>query len=400
MQTAEQKQDAPEEPSALPIRGPIPNTATRLHKRNVFLFISALAVILGYATLSGLSNPSTDGPEALKTLRPASPGEAVKNLPGDYSKIKRSPKLGPPLTGDLGEAQIKTKNIPEPTELEKYLAQLRLERMKKQLAARDSDITFASLKRSDMPSSTEANNSSYGSALGGRSDATTTSSTTARDDDNRQDDKRDFLSSKRENDEVLPARLKHPVSKYEVMAGTLIPALLLTGINSDLPGQILGQVSQNVFDTVTGNHLLIPQGTKLLGEYDSRIAYGQERVLVVWTRLVFPNGASISLEGMPGVDLSGYAGLTDQVNNHYARLLTGVIFTSLLGAAAQTAHGSNRLEPDFSELAIQGGADNLNQAGQQITRKNLQIQPTLEIRPAFRVNVFVNKDIVLIPYKQ
>lgn len=183
------------------------------------------------------------------------------------------------------------------------------------------------------------------------------------------------------------------------MAGTILPALLITGINSDLPGQILGQISQNVFDSATGQYLLVPQGTKLIGEYDSRIAYGQERVLVVWTRLVFPNGSSISLEGMPGVDLSGYAGLTDQVNNHYGRLIKGVVFTSLLGAAAQTAHGSNRLNQDFTALAVQGAADNLNQAGQSITRKNLQVQPTLEIRPGFRVNVFVTKDILLRAYE-
>ena len=185
------------------------------------------------------------------------------------------------------------------------------------------------------------------------------------------------------------------------MAGTLIPGLLLSGLNSDLPGQIVGQVSQNVFDTKSGAYLLIPQGSKVLGQYDSRVVYGQERVLVEWTRIIFPNGRSISLEGMPGVDLSGYAGLSDQVNNHWGRLITGVVFSSLLSAGSQVAQGRNysSFDPSYDELATQGAARNLNQVGQMITRRNLNVQPTLEIRPGFRFNVFVHKDMIHEPYK-
>lgn len=397
---SENKETGASNPGALPTRGPIPKPTARLHKRNVFLFIGALSLVLGYATFSGLSGPANQGPDALKALRPATPADAVKNLPNDYGAIKRPAVLGPPLPGELGEVKL-SQGKPGMSDLEKLLEQLKVERLKKLMQARESDISFASLKTQDI-----GRGNSGGPALPGLSSARAALGMpgqdvqkSSRDDDNRQDDKEQFLSEKRNEDEVLPERLTEPISKYQLMAGTLLPALLLTGINSDLPGQILGQISQNVFDSVSGNHLLIPQGTKLLGEYDSRISYGQERVLVVWTRLVLPNGNSILLEGMPGVDLSGYAGLTDQVNNHFGRLIKGVVFTSLLGAAAQTSHGSNRLNPSFSELAVQGGADNLNQAGQQITRKNLQIQPTLEIRPGFRVNVFVTKDIVLAPYE-
>ena len=175
---------------------------------------------------------------------------------------------------------------------------------------------------------------------------------------------------------------------------------MITGINSDPPGQILGQVSQRVFDTATGGTVLIPQGTKVLGTFDSRVVYGQERVLVVWTRLMFPNGRSTSLEGMPGVDMSGYAGLSDEVNNHYLKLLTGVVLGSVLGAGAQTAEGgTSTVDPSFGQLAAQGLAKNINEAGRQITRKNLAIQPTLEITPGFRFNIFVTKDIVLEPYE-
>jgi len=180
----------------------------------------------------------------------------------------------------------------------------------------------------------------------------------------------------------------------------LIPGVMLTGINSDLPGQLVGQVSQNVFDTVSGNYLLIPQGTKVIGQYDSRIVYGQSRVLVVWTRLIMPDGSSINLEGMPGADLSGYAGFHDEVDNHYLRLLGGVVMGSLLGASLQIAQGEvDGDEPTFAELAAQGAALNINSAGQAITQKNLTIQPTLVINPGYRFNIYVTKDVVLRPYQ-
>jgi type IV secretory pathway VirB10-like protein len=129
------------------------------------------------------------------------------------------------------------------------------------------------------------------------------------------------------NKEILPFGIRDGLSEYHLSAGTVIVGVLLTGINSDLPGQILGQVSQNVYDSATGKHLLIPQGEKVVGEYDSRVVYRQERVLIVWTRIIFPDASSISLEAMPGVDMSGYAGLCDKVNNHYLKLLTGVVFS-------------------------------------------------------------------------
>jgi type IV secretion system protein VirB10 len=159
-------------------------------------------------------------------------------------------------------------------------------------------------------------------------------------------------------------------------------------------------VSQGVYDTVTGRYLLLPQGTKAIGTYDSRVSYGQSRVLVVWTRLLRPDGSSISLEGMPGVDLSGYAGLTGSVNNHYVRLLSGVVLGSIIGAGAQIASGANNQNPSYGQLAVQGAGQNINQAGQQITRKNLDIQPTIEVAPGSRLNIVATKDIILPPYER
>ena len=221
------------------------------------------------------------------------------------------------------------------------------------------------------------------------------------DDQNRQNEKRSFSSTSRNNSPYLLAALQPPISKYEVKAGTIIPGLLITGINSDLPGQITAQVRENVYDTVTGRYLLIPQGTRLIGDYDSKVTYAQDRALVVWNRIILPNGSSISLEGMPGVDLSGYAGLNDRVNNHYAKLVTGVVLGSVIGAGAQVAtggQGSANNPASFSQIAVSGAAQNMNNAGQQITQKNLSIQPTITIRPGWKLNVFVTKDIILKPY--
>jgi type IV secretion system protein TrbI len=222
------------------------------------------------------------------------------------------------------------------------------------------------------------------------------------DDQNMQEEKRSFEKETREQSPYLLAAIQQPISKYEIKAGTIIPSLLLTGLNSDLPGQIAAQVRENVYDTATGRYLLIPQGTRLVGEYDSKVAYGQDRALIVWSRLIMPNGNSINLEGMPGVDMSGYSGLSDRVNNHYAKLVTGVILGSVLGAGAQVATGGQGTAynaPSFSQLAVSGGAQNLNQAGQQITQRNLNLQPTIEIRPGLKLNVFVTKDIILKPYR-
>jgi type IV secretion system protein VirB10 len=222
------------------------------------------------------------------------------------------------------------------------------------------------------------------------------------DDQNMQEEKRTFSKESRDQNPYLLAALRYPLSKYEIKAGTIIPSLLITGLNSDLPGQITAQVRENVYDTATGRYLLIPQGTRLVGEYDSKVAYGQDRALIVWSRLIMPNGNSISLEGMPGVDMSGYAGLSDKVNNHYARLLTGVILGSVIGAGAQVATGGQGTAfnaPSFGQLAVSGAAQNINQAGQQITQRNLNMQPTIEIRPGLKLNVFVTKDMILRPYR-
>ena len=190
--------------------------------------------------------------------------------------------------------------------------------------------------------------------------------------------------------------------KYEVKTGAVIPGIMVTGINSDLPGNIIAQVSHNVFDTATGNHLLLPQGAKLFGVYDSRVIYGQERVLVAWNRIVFPDGSAITLGAMPGADMAGNAGYTDEVNNHYFRIFGSAILMSMIsggmsysmdslsGSSGSSGSDTPTLQDEMgSALAAQLGQSTL-----QLLQKNLNIKPTLEIRPGYQFNVIVTKDLV------
>ncbi len=187
-------------------------------------------------------------------------------------------------------------------------------------------------------------------------------------------------------------------SPYEVKMGSVIPAILVSGINSDLPGQIIGQVSQNIYDSVRGEHLLIPQGSKVIGTYNSMLALGQERVLLVWQRLIFPNGDSIDLGGMGGTDQGGYAGFKDQVNNHFMKIYGNAVLLSLVGAGFQMSQrNSNQQSTPEQIIAAQMGI-NLTNLSSELLRKQIQVQPTIEIRPGYRFNVMVSRDMILEPY--
>lgn len=187
--------------------------------------------------------------------------------------------------------------------------------------------------------------------------------------------------------------------QFELKTGAVIPGVMVTGINSDLPGNIIAQVSQNVFDSVTGKHLLLPQGAKLFGVYDSRVIYGQERVLVAWNRVVFPDGSSITLGAMPGSDMAGNAGYTDKVNNHYLRIFGSAILMSMITGGMSYSmdsldSGGDSDNPTLQDEMGAALASQLGQATLQLLQKNLNIKPTLEIRPGYQFNVIVTKDIV------
>jgi type IV secretory pathway VirB10-like protein len=221
------------------------------------------------------------------------------------------------------------------------------------------------------------------------------------EDPNFQDRKNAFLDrvGGAKTQRAVGAVIEKPISPYEVKAGSIIPAVLLTAINSDLPGPVIGQVRENVYDTVTGNYLLIPQGSRILAAYDSNVSWGQERVLVCWNRLIYPNGDSIRLDCMPAGDLAGAAGLTDEVNEHWGRLIKGAAISTLLAATSQAVAGNTEgFVPTVPQMWARGAATEVNQIGQRLTARNLNIQPTITVRPGYAVNVMVTKDLVVRPY--
>jgi len=213
-----------------------------------------------------------------------------------------------------------------------------------------------------------------------------------------QDHKVAFLNGSVDRRTTSPDRIQPPASPYVLQAGAVIPASLITGLRSDLPGQVTAQVTEDVYDSPTGKILLIPQGAHLIGQYDAQIAFGQSRALLVWNRLIMPNGRSIVLERQPGADTEGYAGLEDEVDNHWGMLFKAAILSTVLSVGSEAGMSGNN-NGSLAEAIQQGLSQSLNQTGQQVVSRSLNIQPTITIRPGFPVRVLVTHDLVLEPYR-
>jgi len=358
------------------------------------------------------------------THKPIADGlELLLKSYAEYKPVK--PRLGPPLPGDLGAAYLASVDLPVETVAETPIAKrparpARLASYTPPQPTQAAPVAAPAPTVSNEPESLffsvgqrggsgavvqSANLGSSAlppplSALGLPQAPSFNPPSTSFDvggiggDQNQQARKEAFIED--ENDEVYNSHgLISPRSPYQVMAGNLIPAALVTGLNSDLPGQVIGQVTENVYDTVTGNHLLIPQGSRLMGRYDSVIAFGQSRALVVWARLILPNGDSIQLDNLAGSDAQGFAGLKDRVDNHTWKFLKGAVLSSLLSVSSELASDDG----DRLTRALQNaGQDTANIAGQRIIERNLNVQPTLKVRPGWRFNVIVSRDLILKPY--
>ena len=215
---------------------------------------------------------------------------------------------------------------------------------------------------------------------------------------NMQSQKNDFIQSARISEDYLSAELQAPRSDYEVKAGTIIPAALVTALNSNLPGEVIAAVTENVYDHVTGRYVLIPQGTRLFGKYDSKVAYKQQRAIVVWNRIIYPNGTSINIGGMIGADATGAVGLADRVDNHVPGLVGGILLSTAISVGGAAADNAGTRD---NQLVTAGGgaiSQDASRTGQQFVQRELDRQPTITIRPGYRLRVLVNKDMVLAPY--
>ena len=321
---------------------------------------------------------------------------------------KRPPELGPPLAGEIGPAVVglerKLGIAPTPAlpfRPSPEVDAARAERIRAAQAARqarESGVLFALTSKTGgaSPGAASPILATTGAAAGSAADGAQPDGVAIGDDPNRQGRKEAFLDRPAPTGIYNPHPLQDPVSPYQVMAGTVIAASLVTGINSDLPGRVIAQVTANVYDTVTGRYLLIPQGSRLIGAYDSVIAFGQERALVVWQRIVMPDGSSVVIENLPATDAAGHAGLADEVDFHTWRLLKGIVLSTLFGVGAELTFGDD--EGDLVKAIRESTQDNADTVGERLTERNLGIQPTVTVRPGWPLRVIVHSDLVLRPY--
>ena len=358
------------------------------------------AAIFG-ATFWALQNnrSHTPAPSELYTTDHHNVADGLAGLPRDYAGVPRqAPPLGPPLPGDLGRPILNAQNAPsagvpaidsDQQRLDQEVEAARLSRLYASTSIREVASSIA--QAASVGAATIVPNQTSQPAQPAADNAFA---------QNGQDRKLAFVNASADRRTTSPDRVEAPASTYVLQAGNIIPAALITGISSDLPGQITAQITEKVFDSPTGRFLLIPQGARLIGSYDSQIAFGQSRVLLVWTRLIMPNGRSVVLERQPGADTAGYAGLEDEVDNHWGALFKAALLSTLLGVGSELGAGSDiGNNGNIIQALRRGSSDSLNQTGQKVVQRNLNIQPTLTIRPGFPVRVVVNRDLVLEPYK-
>ena len=394
-------------PESLVLRGK-PRRAVRF-KRNVLMGAAAVGflAIVGCAWI-GLGKPHAkpvgDQPELFnpdKSAHAKKPApDHLQALPATYSALTASsasaiPVLGPALPGDLGkpileqqQAQLKAGGGPE-ADGQTAAAQVAT-------AARQAGVFFQVSDKGAVGDALSTLTGVQAAAVPSPAASPASSLTLDLDkDQNTQGRKLDF-ARKADNASIYNSHdLELPRSPNEVLAGTVISASLVTGLDSDLPGTVIAQVTENVYDTVSGHILLIPQGTRLIGQYDSVVAFGQSRALLVWQRMILPDGSSLQIDNLPASDTSGYAGLADKVDYHTWALLKGVGLATLLGVTA--VQGSSQ-DSDLVRAIRESAEQSANQAGEKIVEKHLNVQPSITVRPGWPVRVIVHKDLVLKPF--
>jgi len=395
-----------------------PRPVTRL-SRKALIGISVIgsALIFG-AMLYALDPPSFLGRgerQELYNVVNKPTAEGLESLPRSYQDIP--PKLGPPLPGDLGAAVLKSEQeagIEDPGTMPAGVIPFRpdartdaeraerLRRARQAQKAREAAVFFQLSQRATAgPRGQETSTGGVGSlesaALSGQQGPGNGTEASVPQTQGLQARKIAFLNQQPDDQMYNPYPLTDPVSPFQVMAGTVIAASMITGINSDLPGMVIAQVTENVYDTVTGRHLLIPQGSRLIGRYDSVIAFGQERALVVWHRFIMPDGSSIVVDNLPATDTAGYAGLEDEVDFHTWRLVKGIALATLLGIGTELTFGG--AGNDLVSAIRESTQDTGNQVGQRFVERMLDVQPTITVRPGWPLRVIVSKDFVLRPYE-
>ncbi|GBQ74383.1 conjugal transfer protein TrbI [Acetobacter lovaniensis NRIC 0474] len=336
----------------------------------------AVAFALGYALESSRqAPPSTEAQD----VDAHSSADGLAGLPSDYVG-KDVPKLGPALPGDLGHTILHAQ------EQGKVASGGDDRRAAQEVEAAIASKLFVQTGERNRGNEQAAPSTSGASA----SQANSSPATDA------QSGNRAFLAGQPDRMTVSLDRAMPPASPYILQAGTVIAGALNTKISSDLPGQITGHVTQNVYDSPTGRYLLIPQGSLLFGAYNSGISFGQQRTQIIWTRLIFPNGDSLVLEKLPGGDAIGQSGLSDEVNNHWGQLFRAAIVTTLLSVGSEA--GTSQSENNLAQAIRSGASNGFSMVGNRLIDRSLNVQPTLTDRPGLRFTVVLNRDLVLKPW--
>jgi type IV secretion system protein VirB10 len=375
---------APPSPDGFRLEGELPNVM-RLSRKTLAVLGGAAGIAIGGALLWALRPVDPKAAQELYEVAVPNRSETVTGAPADYGAV---PKLGPPLPGDLGRPIVSAQKAGEPMPVpamgpppadpaQSARKQARLRAMQEREAAQGSRLFLGGT----------------GGAMSGTTAAEALSSQAqaANVPEGAKTGRQAFLAGGPRGGAESGERIVAPSSAAVIQAGTVIPAALITGIRSDLPGQITAQVTQNIYDSPTGRLLLVPQGARLIGEYDSEVAAGQRRVLLAWDRLILPGGRSIRLDRQPGADAAGYAGLEDRVNSHWGRMLRAALVSSLLGVGTELAASG---EGDLVRALRSGLQDGTNEAGRRVVEREISMAPTLTVRPGFVFRVIVTRDLV------
>lgn len=381
-----EKRDTPDPESVVRLRGErLP--VVRLSRKAIAGASAAALAVVGLIVVYALQPRAQGAAEELYNTDGVAVADGLAGAPRDYSQV---PRLGPPLPGDLGKpildaqergqvaelppvgAAPPSANAPDPAEIARQREEQERE------AARASRLFFGT--GTSKPSGPAGSTDSLQSE-GNEIDQPAQNSTAPASPDHPAEPRKVSLQ-----------RLEAAQGNGVLQAGSVIPAALITGIRSDQPGLVTAQVTEHVYDSVTGQRLLIPQGARLIGEYSSDIGFGQRRVLLSWNRLIFPDGRSIELDRQPAADPSGYAGLEDRVDYHLGGVLKAALVSTLLGIGGELGSGGDR---ELVRALRRGAQDSVNRAGEQIVARELGIRPTLTIRPGYPVRVLLTRDLLL-----
>ena len=390
----ERAETPPADPeSAVKLRGDPPRVM-RLSRKAIGIASACGFALVGGALIYALQPAGRKGADELYNTDGVAVADNLAGAPKDYGQV---PKLGPPLPGDLGRPILEAQRRGDVAALPPIGAG-------PPAAPVDPDATAAEAARQRAEQEREAargsrlffGGGSPGSGGGGlvglplSAEAQVAAPAAAPQSDTGR--KLAFLERASDRRTVSGERLTGLASPSILQAGSVIPAALITGIRSDLPGLVTAQVTQNVYDSPTGRILLIPQGSRLIGDYDADVAFGQSRILLAWNRLILPDGRSIVLERQPASDPRGFAGLQDGTNYHWGGVLKAALVSTLLGVGSELGSGN---DGDLARAVRRGTQDSINRAGEQIVSRELNVRPTLTIRPGFPVRVLVTRDLIL-----